>query len=33
MNGSYISLLPNRMPYNNNYAISNSGNVYFTNQK
>lgn len=33
MSGTFISLLPNRMPYTNPGAISNSGNKYFTNQK
>jgi hypothetical protein len=33
MSGTFISLLPNRMPYTNSAAISNSGNKYFTNPK
>lgn len=28
-----LSFLPNRMPYTNSGAISNSGNKYFTNPK
>lgn len=33
MNGTLISNLPNRMPYTNPGAISNSGNTKFTNQR
>ncbi len=33
MSGRFIAVLPNRMPYTNPGAISNSGNKYFTNPK
>jgi hypothetical protein len=33
MSETYISTLPNRMPYTNPGAISNSGNTYFTNTR
>lgn len=33
MRGYLLENLPNRMPYTNPTAISNSGNKYFTNQK
>lgn len=33
MSENFVLLLPNRMPYTNPGAISNSGNKYFTNQK